>query len=114
PAHANGHAPPRTLEEAERAHILATMKETKWVLSGPKGAATRLGMNRSTLQFRMKRLGILRPAMCRQPRYAVTRRRRARDQGSDAAPRAAPVGCPGVHSRRHRRRASDLSLREWA
>ena len=53
---------PRTLEEAERAHILATVKETKWVLSGPRGAATRLGMNRSTLQFRMKKLGIARPA----------------------------------------------------
>ena len=52
----------RTLEEAERAHILATVKETKWVLSGPRGAARRLGMNRSTLQFRMKKLGIVRPA----------------------------------------------------
>jgi formate hydrogenlyase transcriptional activator len=50
-----------TLEEAERAHILATVQETKWVLSGPKGAATRLGINRSTLQFRMKKLGIARP-----------------------------------------------------
>jgi formate hydrogenlyase transcriptional activator len=50
-----------TLEEAERAHIMATVKETKWVLSGPNGAATRLGMNRSTLQFRMKKLGITRP-----------------------------------------------------
>jgi formate hydrogenlyase transcriptional activator len=54
----------RTLEEAERAHILATVKETKWVLSGPKGAATRLGLNRSTLQFRMKKLGIARPSAC--------------------------------------------------
>ena len=54
---------PRTLEEAEREHILAAVKETKWVLSGPRGAATRLGMNRSTLQFRMKKLGILRPGM---------------------------------------------------
>jgi formate hydrogenlyase transcriptional activator len=52
---------PQTLEEAERAHILATVKETQWVLSGPKGAATRLGVNRSTLQFRMKKLGIVRP-----------------------------------------------------
>jgi formate hydrogenlyase transcriptional activator len=43
---------------AEREHILATVKETKWVLSGPRGAATRLGMNRSTLQF-----WILRPGM---------------------------------------------------
>ena len=49
----------RTLEEAEREHILATLKETKWVISGPNGAAARLGMNRSTLHFRMKKLGIL-------------------------------------------------------
>ena len=53
----------QTLEDAERAHILATLKETRWVLSGPSGAARRLGMNRSTLQFRMKKLGIVRPEM---------------------------------------------------
>jgi formate hydrogenlyase transcriptional activator len=61
-----------TLEEAERALILATVKETGWVLSGPRGAATRLGLNRSTLQFRMKKLGISRPwtvtASCDEPR----------------------------------------------
>jgi formate hydrogenlyase transcriptional activator len=51
----------RTLEEAERAHILAVLKETSWILSGPRGAAIRLGLNRSTLQFRMKKLGIERP-----------------------------------------------------
>jgi formate hydrogenlyase transcriptional activator len=50
----------QTLEEVERAQILATLKQTKWVLSGPKGAAIRLGLNRSTLQFRMKKLGIAR------------------------------------------------------
>jgi formate hydrogenlyase transcriptional activator len=53
----------QTLEDADRAHILATLKETRWVLSGPNGAATRLGMNRSTLQFRMKKLSIVRPGM---------------------------------------------------
>jgi formate hydrogenlyase transcriptional activator len=53
----------RTLEEAEREHILATLKKTQWVLSGPRGAATRLGINRSTLQFRMKKLGIERPTL---------------------------------------------------
>ena len=31
------------LQEAERAHILATLKETRWVIAGPRGAATRLG-----------------------------------------------------------------------
>jgi formate hydrogenlyase transcriptional activator len=50
----------KTLEEVERGHILATLKETRWVISGAKGAATRLGMNRSTLHFRMKKLGIVR------------------------------------------------------
>jgi formate hydrogenlyase transcriptional activator len=51
----------QTLEEVERAKVLATLKQTKWVLSGPNGAAIRLGLNRSTLQFRMKKLGIARP-----------------------------------------------------
>src|ERR1700752_1851485 len=50
----------QTLEEVERNHILATLKETRWVLSGPRGAAIRLGLNRSTLYFRMKKLGITR------------------------------------------------------
>ena len=52
---------PQTLEENERALILATLQETQWVLAGPKGAAVRLGLNRSTLAFRMKKLGIVRP-----------------------------------------------------
>ena len=52
----------QTLEESERAHILAVLEKTKWKLSGPNGAAARLGLNRSTLQFRMKKLGIVRPA----------------------------------------------------
>ena len=51
----------RTLKEAEREHIMSILKETKWVVAGPQGAAARLGMNRSTLQFQMKRLGIVRP-----------------------------------------------------
>jgi DNA-binding NtrC family response regulator len=51
----------QTLEESDRALILATLKETKWVLAGPKGAAVCLGLNRSTLAFRMKKLGIVRP-----------------------------------------------------
>jgi formate hydrogenlyase transcriptional activator len=50
----------QTLEEVERNHILKILKETSWVLSGPTGAAARLGLNRSTLYFRMKKLGIAR------------------------------------------------------
>ncbi len=55
-----------TLKEAERLHILATLKRTGWVLSGPRGAAARLGINRSTLQFRMKKLGIERPSIANE------------------------------------------------
>ena len=55
-----------TLEEAERAHILATLKQTGWVIAGPNGAAARLGMHRSTLQFRMKKLGISVVRGCQQ------------------------------------------------
>src|SRR5437773_7863235 len=40
----------QTLEAAQRAHILAILKETRWVLGGARGAAVRLGMNRSTLR----------------------------------------------------------------
>ncbi len=50
----------QSLADAERAHIVAILKETGCIVSGPHGAATRLGMNRSTLQFRMKKLGITR------------------------------------------------------
>jgi len=51
-----------TLDEAQRKHILAILEETNWIVGGPNGAAARLGMNRSTLQFRMRKLGIARPA----------------------------------------------------
>jgi formate hydrogenlyase transcriptional activator len=52
---------PHTIADVEREHIRAVLNETRWVLSGPRGAATRLGLNRSTLYFRMKKLGIVRP-----------------------------------------------------
>jgi formate hydrogenlyase transcriptional activator len=53
--------PTQTLAEVEREHILAALKECNWVVSGPKGAATRLGINPSTLQFRIRKLGISHP-----------------------------------------------------
>jgi formate hydrogenlyase transcriptional activator len=49
-----------TLEEAERDHIRKTLEQTRWVVSGPHGAAVRLGIKRSTLYFRMQKLGISR------------------------------------------------------
>ena len=51
-----------TLEDADRRHIIAALDRTNWVIAGPNGAAARLGMKRSTLQFRMRKLGIVRPA----------------------------------------------------
>jgi len=50
-----------TLEEAERQHILRALRQTEWRIAGPKGAATLLGMKRTTLQARMRKLGIRRP-----------------------------------------------------
>jgi formate hydrogenlyase transcriptional activator len=50
------------LEETERQQIIQTLKHCKWVVAGPNGAAARLGMNRSTLQMRMRKLGISRSA----------------------------------------------------
>jgi formate hydrogenlyase transcriptional activator len=50
-----------TLIEAEREHILGALRESNWVLGGPNGAAARLGTKRTTLQWKMKKLGISRP-----------------------------------------------------
>src|SRR5262249_9452293 len=51
-----------TLETAEREHILRALEETNWVIGGPRGAAARLGMKRTTLQSRMQKLGLERTA----------------------------------------------------
>jgi formate hydrogenlyase transcriptional activator len=48
----------RTLVDAERAHITAVLRETKWVVGGPRGAAIQLGLPRTTLLAKMQRLGI--------------------------------------------------------
>jgi formate hydrogenlyase transcriptional activator len=48
-----------TLAEAEREHILRALKDTNGVIGGPAGAAARLGTKRTTLQYRMKKLGIV-------------------------------------------------------
>jgi formate hydrogenlyase transcriptional activator len=47
-----------TLQDTEREHILKVLRETKGVMSGPDGAAARLGLKRTTLQGKMKKLGI--------------------------------------------------------
>jgi formate hydrogenlyase transcriptional activator len=48
----------KTLEDATREHVLETLRETKWVVGGRHGAAARLGIARTTLLSKMRRLGI--------------------------------------------------------
>jgi transcriptional regulator with GAF, ATPase, and Fis domain len=54
-------APPTTLRASERRLILQTLESVGWVIGGPKGAAEKLGMKRTTLIHRMRKLGISRP-----------------------------------------------------
>jgi len=56
----NAPSQPSTLEGAEREHILRALEETGWVVGGPGGAADRLGLKRTTLQSKMRKLGISR------------------------------------------------------
>jgi formate hydrogenlyase transcriptional activator len=57
----NSSAPIATLEDADRQHILRALRQTNWRIAGPGGAATLLGMKRTTLQARIRKLGIKRP-----------------------------------------------------
>jgi formate hydrogenlyase transcriptional activator len=50
-----------TLEDSESALILETLEQVGWVVGGPRGAAARLGLKRTTLLAKMRRLGISRP-----------------------------------------------------
>jgi formate hydrogenlyase transcriptional activator len=58
--HKAGNAPIKTLVDAERAHIRATLHETNWVIGGRRGAAAQLGLPRTTLITMMQRHGIFR------------------------------------------------------
>jgi len=59
--------PAVTLQEADRRHIISALERSNWVLAGANGAAARLGIKRSTLQFRMRKLGIVRPTARQAP-----------------------------------------------
>ena len=88
--------PVRTLVEAERAHIMATLRETDWVVGGRRGAAAILGLPRTTLIARMHRLGISRDAVHLRE--------------SQQAPRTAMADSgysPVSHSTLHRKRGVD-------
>ena len=49
---------PRTLADADREHILETLNQTNWLIGGKDGAANRLGLPRTTLVYKMRKLGI--------------------------------------------------------
>src|SRR5580658_1190544 len=49
---------PRTLADADREHILETLEQANWLIGGQQGAASRLGLPRTTLVYKMRKLGI--------------------------------------------------------
>jgi formate hydrogenlyase transcriptional activator len=59
-----------TLRDSERTLILSTLESVGWVIGGPKGAATKLGLKRTTLIHKMEKLGISRPPLQNNP-YAM-------------------------------------------
>jgi len=63
PAEASGQD--MKLEDAERTHILHVLRETNWIIGGPRGAASKSGLNRSTLRSKMRKLGIMRSSETR-------------------------------------------------
>lgn len=77
---------PVTLKDAERAHICRTLEETRGVVAGPRGAAARLGIKRSTLYFRMRKLGIVLPH-----RSHFTDRASGNDSEASALVKAGPM-----------------------
>jgi transcriptional regulator with GAF, ATPase, and Fis domain len=55
-----------TLEDDQSGLIRRTLEECQWVIGGASGAATKLGMKRTSLQYRMKKLGITRKSLDRR------------------------------------------------
>jgi PAS domain S-box-containing protein len=52
---------PGTMEQVERDHVLSVLRQTRWVIEGPRGAAAVLGLHPNTLRSRLKKLGLSRP-----------------------------------------------------
>jgi formate hydrogenlyase transcriptional activator len=70
---------PETLAQAEYGHILRALKESGWVVGGPRGAARKLGLKRTTLIGKIRRMGILRSteaALSPLPRSLAQQRQR--------------------------------------
>jgi len=85
---------PRTLEQAQRSHILEALLQTKGVIGGRNGAAARLGLRRTTLIFKMKRLGINREQSTAFRMRAVVVRASAEGPVPPSALRAHEAGSP--------------------
>jgi formate hydrogenlyase transcriptional activator len=66
--HKESNVPMNGLAEVERDHILRALEASNWVIGGRSGAAERLGMKRTSLVYRMKKLRITRPAAVPQQR----------------------------------------------
>ena len=60
-----------TLKEVGRALILQALEEASWMIGGPEGAAAKLGVKRTTLLYKMKKLGIFRPLQGRRLKAPV-------------------------------------------
>jgi len=84
----------RTLAETSRQHILEVLGETKWVLGGCQGAAARLGMPRTTLVYRMQKLGISREQNPGPSRRPVVRTRVASGFGENGEGTSSSLGNP--------------------
>jgi len=76
--HKEPNAPMNGLAEVERDHILRALEASNWVIGGQIGAAARLGMKRTSLAYRMKKLRIRRPA-------ALPQKRRGGDAAGDSS-----------------------------
>ncbi len=63
----NSESASRTLADADREHILETLQQTGWLIGGQGGAANRLGLPRTTLIYKMRKLGI-ETRRCARPR----------------------------------------------
>jgi transcriptional regulator of acetoin/glycerol metabolism len=83
----NSESASRTLADADREHILETLKQTGWLIGGQDGAANRLGLPRTTLIYKMRKLGIeiRRSPRVRPIRRSAPIRRDADDQRHAAA-----------------------------
>jgi transcriptional regulator with GAF, ATPase, and Fis domain len=68
--HASSDLAATTLRGSERALLLRTLESLGWLIGGPRGAAARLGLKRTTLISKMKKYGICRPKWPRQECYA--------------------------------------------